>query len=263
VLIAPETGGILAERTRMLERAAPRRGLGSSASAVELTADKLRLGRHLAGCGIPTPPGRRVVPRDGLPADFPYPAVLKPVDGAGAQDTYLVPEARRCPAAALAMPSALLQPYLSGTAQSASFLVDRNGKARLIAAGCQHIDVRNGRFSYRGGMLPIPPREALDAPRRAVESVPGLFGFVGVDFLWDESMSQATMLEINPRPTTSCVALARWLSPGRLARAWLDAVSGNVRTDATGLVFPDADLKKTVTFTAGGAMMMPHEGVPP
>jgi hypothetical protein len=30
-------------------------------------------------------------------------------------------------------------------------------------------------------------------------------------------------VEINPRPTTSCVGLTRLLPAGRLARAWLEA----------------------------------------
>ena len=58
---------------------------------------------------------------------------------------------------------------------------------------------------------------------RVVESIPGLRGFVGVDFLWDEARRQATVLEINPRPTTSCVGLTRLLPPGQLADAWLVA----------------------------------------
>ena len=48
------------------------------------------------------------------------------------------------------------------------------------------------------------------------ESIAGLRGFVGVDFIWDPERRHATLLEINPRPTTSIVgsesALARGLS---------------------------------------------------
>jgi hypothetical protein len=44
-----------------------------------------------------------------------------------------------------------------------------------------------------------------------------------VDFLWDESRRQATVLEINPRPTTSIVGIVRHLPPGMLASAWIGA----------------------------------------
>src|SRR3954467_7002884 len=52
---APETDGILAARARTIERVGGR-SLGSSPSAIELTGDKLRLARHLAGRGV-APPG--------------------------------------------------------------------------------------------------------------------------------------------------------------------------------------------------------------
>ena len=65
------------------------------------------------------------MPAAGLPRDASYPAVLKPVDGAGSVDTYLVAHAGDIPSAALAMPVALLQPFHAGIPMSASFLVSR------------------------------------------------------------------------------------------------------------------------------------------
>ena len=87
VLIAPETAGILAGLTRDLERAGARL-LGSSPEAIELTGDKARLADWFGTHGIATPRTRTIVPADGLPGDWEYPAVLKPVDGAGSVDTY-------------------------------------------------------------------------------------------------------------------------------------------------------------------------------
>ena len=66
---------------------------------------------------------------------------------------------------------------------------------------------------------PVPVAEPL--LRRAVASIPGLRGFVGVDFLWNPARCEAVVLEINPRPTTSFVGLSRLLPAGWLARAWL------------------------------------------
>ena len=51
-------------------------------------------------------------------------------------------------------------------------------------------------------------------------------GRVWVDFVLEETSGRATVLEINPRPTTSHVALAWHLTPGVLARAWLGLVAG-------------------------------------
>jgi predicted ATP-grasp superfamily ATP-dependent carboligase len=106
---------------------------------------------------------------------------------------------------------------------SASFLIDDANVAWLIGMGQQKVAIRDGRFRYEGGILSVPCREAEPVLRQAVASVTGLRGFVGVDFLWDASEAKATVLEINPRPTTSYVALSRLLPPGYLAQSWLAA----------------------------------------
>jgi predicted ATP-grasp superfamily ATP-dependent carboligase len=261
VLIAPETGGTLADRSRTIASAGGR-GLGSSPGAIALTGDKLRLGRHLAQRGIATPACQQVTPRLGLPAHFPYPAVLKPIDGAGSQDTYLVRAADACPEPALSLEAAMLQPLIPGVAHSASFLIGPEGRAWLIAAGRQHIAIREDRFVYCGGTVPVVPGGVADGPRRAVESIPGLCGYVGVDYLWDEPTRQATVLEINPRPTTSYVGLARWLLPGTLARAWLEVVAGNGPAAGDDPLFFDADPGRTITFAADGGMMELDEELP-
>jgi predicted ATP-grasp superfamily ATP-dependent carboligase len=222
VLIAPETTGVLAGMARAL-RDAGSHSLGSLPDAIELTADKHRLAAWLSDRGLPTPPGRVVVPTEGLPTDVPYPAVLKPIDGAGSVDTYLIADARSLPAAALAMPQGLLQPLLSSVPMSACFLVDKTGEAALVGTGRQKVVMEEGRFTYLGGRIPASCPVGEQVAREAVHSVPGLQGFVGVDFIWEPSRGEAMVLEINPRPTTSHVGISRLLEPGTLARAWLAA----------------------------------------
>lgn len=252
VLIAPETGGVLAEQTRALEHAGVRH-LGSRPEGVVLAGDKLALAEHLSGRGVKTPPGRRVVPAEGLPDDFPYPAVLKPIDGAGAVDTFLVERSQQVPGAAAATSDALLQPFLPGLPLSASLLVDGRGRARLVGVGRQSIAVCDGRFEYRGGTIPAH-RGAIDASvRRAVEEVPGLRGFVGVDVVWDGASGDAIVLDVNPRPTTSVVGLVRLLPAGKLARAWIDAAHGRPTDDADELATL-VHQQDPVTFLADGTI---------
>ena len=94
VLIAPETSGILASLTRELEQRGARL-LGSTAEAVELTADKARLGCGSKHSGSTRPrPARSCRPRV-CRVDTVYPAVLKPVDGAGSMDTFYLADARQ------------------------------------------------------------------------------------------------------------------------------------------------------------------------
>jgi predicted ATP-grasp superfamily ATP-dependent carboligase len=221
VLIAPETMGVLARLALGLENAGAR-SLGCSARSMELTGNKARLADWLLARGIATPAYRIIVPAEGLPPDARYPAVIKPVDGAGSVDTFWAADAADLPAAARAMPVALLQPFHDGIPMSASFLVAED-QDWLIAIGRQRTRIRGGRFVYQGGSIPVPCLQAEPPLLRAVESVPGLRGFVGVDFLWDPDPGEITVLEINPRPTTSFVGLSCLLPSGHLAGAWLAA----------------------------------------
>ncbi|MDR3637465.1 MAG: ATP-grasp domain-containing protein [Isosphaeraceae bacterium] len=243
--IAPETGGILAERARAIRRAGGQ-SLGSTAEAVTLAADKLIFERHLVRQGIATPPCRVVQPADRLPEDHLYPAILKPRDGAGSLDTFLIPNAGLVPEAARAMETAVLQPYVPGIPLSASFLAGPSASAQLIGVGRQRIAINGARVSYHGGELPAPRDWLTPDVTRAVRAVEGLRGFVGVDFVYDEANCRATVIELNPRPTTSVVGLLSLLPPGRLARAWLggaDDLASLVHSQAPVTFDPDGTFR--------------------
>jgi predicted ATP-grasp superfamily ATP-dependent carboligase len=261
VLIAPEASGILASVTREFEHVGARL-LGSTADAVELAADKARLAARLQALSIDTPPTRIIVPGDGLPADACYPAVIKPLDGAGSIDTFYLADAASLPAPARAMPAALLQPFVPGTPTSASFLVDQNGRPWLVGVGMQRMAICDGRFEYRGGTVPVSCPHAVGQIQPAVEAVVGLRGFVGVDFIWDAARRHATVLEINPRPTTSYVGLCQLLPPGLLARAWQSACEPNAAD--SGILAGLAERvhgKKCLSFDAGGLLIHDDMGV--
>jgi tyramine---L-glutamate ligase len=121
------------------------------------------------------------------------------------------------------MPRALFQSFVPGEPMSASLLVSREGRSWLIAMGRQKMELRDGRLEYRGGEVPVFCPDAADQVRRSVAAIEGLAGFVGVDFIWNVQARRVTILEINPRPTTSIVGLCRLLPEGLLARAWLEA----------------------------------------
>lgn len=229
VLIAPETGGLLRERADWIEQAGSR-SLGSSPEAIALAGDKAALGTDWRRLGIPSPEGQVVRLSEGLPLDFPYPAVLKPIDGAGSVSTFLIesPESLS-PAMIEELPKALLQPFIQGVPLSAAFLVGRCSEsgqrdARLIGIGRQGLEIQGVRFVYRGGCVP----ERVDVPLswlwRALEAVPGLAGWVGLDFLWDESREALTMIELNPRLTTSYNGWRCLFPRGFLAGQWLQAI---------------------------------------
>jgi len=222
VLIAPETNGILVELTRKVE-AAGARTLGSSVEAVELTGDKSRTSALWEQRGIPTPTTVCWKPTALWPEGMAVPAVFKPIDGAGSLDTFYLACRNPLPANLGAIREGLLQPFVPGVPMSASLLVTDGGEIWTLATGRQRIKIQRGRFRYLGGELPVACGPAESVVHRAVGAIPGLRGFVGVDFIWDPRRRRVTLLEINPRPTTSCMALGRLLPPGSLASAWLAA----------------------------------------
>jgi predicted ATP-grasp superfamily ATP-dependent carboligase len=249
VLIAPETGGILRDLARMVARAGGR-SLGSIPEAIDLTSDKLRLAEHLDRAGVPTPATRLVRPGSGLPRDAIYPAVLKPVDGAGSIDTLMVTSPEDPIVAAFSGATGLLQPLSPGEPRSASFLARPDAPPRLLAVGRQEIAVESGRFAYLGGTILTDELPADHPARRSVASVPGLAGLVGVDYLHDPESGRATVLEINPRPTTSCIGLVHALGPGRLASTWLSMAA---RSPASGC-WSQARQFRIVSFRADGTV---------
>ena len=133
--IAPETGGALL-RLSKLAVASGKVLLGSRPDAVRLCGGKLGTAARLAEYGIPAVPTRRLAS-----VDMPSPGagwVVKPDDGAGAEDTYLVSSREALAAFGPPRGDWVVQPYLSGEAASLSLLC-RNGEAVLLACNSQHV----------------------------------------------------------------------------------------------------------------------------
>ena len=225
--IAPETGGILEERARWIEDAAGR-SLGCSPSVIAMCGDKLRLGTHLKGLGLPSPEGLKVVPAEGLPRDFTYPAVLKPIDGAGGLDTYYVETPDALPESARLLPEAMIQPFVAGLSLSAAYLVVPGSEPVGIGVAEQRMERVGNRLIYRGGVVPARVEIRDEGPiREAIRLVQELAGWVGVDFVYDPVMGAVAILEINPRPTTSYVGFRALLDdPAGIAAAWLAGPGG-------------------------------------
>lgn len=127
------------------------------------------------------------------------------------------------------LPFLLLQDYLEGMSTSVSIL--STGKNALpVSLNFQDIKLHQNKLVYTGGKAPYEHRlsdEAKDISKKAVESISGLKGYVGVDLLLDEVNDTVNILEINPRLTTSYVALRR-LSNFNLGEAIIKAVNGEL-----------------------------------
>lgn len=195
--IAPETDGELAGLAGLMAEGGGR-VVASDIDTLRLCASKRATATALAEAGIVTVP---TWPASEVPAGVTGPFVMKPDDGVGSIDTILleqVPEG--------AAEGAVVQPFLHGRPASLVLLC-QSGRAHVLAANLQHMEVIDDRFVFRGvtvGGLPIEPEHRLLA-ERLLEALPGLHGIVGVDFI--ATAKGPVVLEINPRLTTSYAGL--------------------------------------------------------
>ena len=130
------------------------------------------------------------------------------------------------------LPFLLLQDYLEGRSTSVSIL-STGKKALPMSLNLQDIKLNQDKLVYTGGKVPYEHRlsdEAKDISKKAVESISGLKGYVGVDLLLDEANDTVHILEINPRLTTSYVALRR-LSNFNLGESIINAVNGSLPSE--------------------------------
>ncbi len=230
LVIAPEFDDLLATRCRWVREAGGRL-LGSTLEAVNLTADKFSLAHHLRERGIPTPLTRLA---DEQRADDGYPLVCKPRHGAGSLATMLVRNSKEFDQCAALLQhelpgdEAIVQPLVTGIAASVALLVGPRQVVPLLP-GLQYLS-DDGRYRYRGGSIPLAPQlaaRAVNLGRRAVQAVPGLRGYIGIDLVLGSSGdgSGDQIIEINPRLTTSYLGL-RALADTNLALAMLQVMDG-------------------------------------
>jgi predicted ATP-grasp superfamily ATP-dependent carboligase len=246
MVVAPEFDCILRDALRRV-RSAKGRMLNADDEFVALASNKHLTAEHLRRCGIPTPCGR-LLEADALrlPADFGYPAVLKPVDGAGSQHTLLVDGAADEPPP-YPWPRRL-ERYCRGRAASVAALCGP-GHIRMLPPCWQRLS-EDGRFAYRGGATIAEASVANRADslaHRALAAMPPARGFVGVDLVLGDDAAETSdyVIEINPRLTTSYVGL-RAAVVENLAQAILDAADGRAS--------PLTRCGEPVEFSAGGAV---------
>jgi predicted ATP-grasp superfamily ATP-dependent carboligase len=228
ILIAPEFDRILWKAAHRVTSAGGRL-VSPSPEFIRIAADKQRTCDVLQAAGVSMPVGRVLESDEPLPSDFPYPAVVKPVDGAGSQDTYFVRAAHDAPPAYAWRRR--MERFVPGMAASVAILSGPNGQVALEP--CKQRISDDGRLRYLGGELPLAPglaERARSLAERAVAALPAAVGYIGVDLVLGRELSGSEdyVIEVNPRLTTSYVGL-RAAAKENLAEAmWLTA-SGEVR----------------------------------
>jgi len=225
LVIAPETDRLLVMRLYRAGEEGAKRLLNSSGSATNIAGDKEHLPDVWAEAGVPTP---RVLSFGGPAIDFPF--VVKHWHGAGSVAVRRIDTISEWDGLLRAkqldgVPGEMLlvQPFVPGVAASVSFLVGPNCVVPLLP-GYQRIS-DDGRFTYLGGEIPLPDGLTLRAvklARRAIDAVPGLAGYVGVDLVLGDAADGSAdyAIEINPRLTTSYVGLRALTDDNLMAKLW-------------------------------------------
>lgn len=233
ILIAPAFDGCLHELAESVQRVGGRL-LGPSLDTIALTSDKFELFNHWRRHRIATPATSEREPT-GCEA---FPIVWKPRDGAGSTLTFKLNSAQDVARAKAVVEAEnqrgpmIVQEYVPGQAASIAFVCGPQDNVPLLPAS-QALS-EDGRYSYLGGEIPISPklaRRAIELGQLAIDSFPGLMGYVGIDLVLGraEDGSQDYAIEVNPRLTTSYVGL-RKLANFNCAEAMLQAATGVLKT---------------------------------
>ncbi len=203
--IAPESDGIL-ERAATLARDAGRPVLAGDIEALATARSKRATADRLAAHGVPA------VACAPIAGPIPHSTrgwAVKPDDGAGSTETYFAAdrEALMGWRQRLRGRDFVVQPFIPGPALSLSMLA-QDGRAWLLTCNTQRMRRDGGAFTYGGGI--VGGAEALRPKLEPVAAgvaaaLPGLWGYIGVDLI--DGPDGPTVLEVNPRLTTSYVGL--------------------------------------------------------
>lgn len=186
LIIAPETEGALYNLIKKVEHSHSA-NLGSGSKAVKKTSDKYETYKRI----------KKFSPRTEVfngSTGMDFPLVAKPRCGVSGEGIFLLrseEDLKKIPR------GYLLQEYIDGMAMSASLLVGNDTK--ILSINTQEME----NFRYTGAKLPVENFNAGDIIE-CVSRIKGLFGYVGVDFVYN---GEARIIEINARPTTPIIAL--------------------------------------------------------
>jgi len=206
-VIAPETGGVLAQLQRVVDA---ERWLGCDAAAIALASSKRATLARAAEHGVTTPLAFATSPATRR-------WVVKPDDGAGAMATRV----HNTHAAArddldtrrLRGQTAVLEAWVAGEPLSLSLLCGA-GRIELLSVNRQQLRIDAvGVLSFVDVQINAVSRDdprfgSLHTwARTLARAVPGLQGYVGVDLVWHPQRGPV-LVEINPRTTMAYVGLS-------------------------------------------------------
>ena len=203
-VIAPEFDGILETFCRYVE-IAEKQLLTSPSHAVAIVADKFDTFMRLEAAHIHTVPTEIFKPHAIYNETQEW--IIKPIDGAGAENTFLMTSLKHWANLPPLNKPFIIQPHIDGEKISLSCIFDR-GNAVLLCVNLQIFDVHNNSFHLN--TIHVNEREDKNGDYQQIASqvataFPDLWGYVGIDLI--QTPKACYVLEINPRLTTSFVQI--------------------------------------------------------
>lgn len=206
-IIAPEFDGILEHFCRIVE-SENKMLLTSSSKAVAQTANKLTTFQMLSDAKIQTVP-TEIFNRTEY-YDTTKEWIIKPIDGAGAENTFLLTTQNHWSALPYFEKAMLIQPHIHGQKLSLSCIF-KNGQARLLCVNLQQFEIENQQFFLKNINVNFKQDDGRyqQLASQIATAFPDLVGYVGIDLI--ENETACWVLEINPRLTTSFVQIEKKL----------------------------------------------------
>lgn len=223
--IAPEFDGILQQLCQAVTTLG-KTILTSSASAVAIAGDKYKTYQRLSHYKIATVPTQVFEP--GVVQEnefFTGEWMVKPVDGVGCVDSYLLTQADDYLKMQDRMGNYIIQPHIKGDKTSLSCLF-KQGKAWLVCVNLQKFNVIDKQYHLTEIVVnhrPVSNAYKIIADNIA-RAMTDLWGYVGIDLI--ETAEKTWVLEINPRLTTSFTGIYAALGIN-IAKSVLELLDGD------------------------------------
>jgi len=216
--IAPETDGILNQvQQQVLD--SNTRLLASKTMAIQICGDKYQCHQQLTAHDFLSPKTIKANEWASKPFNSPSGFIIKPQDGAGCIDTFLLQNRESLESWLLSHPDLIdkmiIQAYIDGEVISLSVLSD-NTESRVLAINQQHIRFDNEKVSFLGSTVngvnesEFSLAQADEISSKIHQAIPGLWGFIGIDLIIHQD--KAFVMDINPRLTTSYIGLGQSLN---------------------------------------------------
>lgn len=209
--IAPEFDSILQKLCQKVESLG-KILLTSTSTAVAIAGNKFKtyelLNRHRIAA-VPT----RMLDDAYSPGEW----MVKPVDGVGCADSYVISNRQDFERMEVRKGSYIIQPHLQGAKTSLSCLF-KQGSAWLVCANLQRFEFINQQYHLSEIVVNHHPDPGLYRPLIAeiARALPELWGYAGIDLIENGhgcmeaeggAIAEIWVLEINPRLTTSFVGI--------------------------------------------------------